>query len=126
MLTVSHNRQVQKRSTELQKAFRWKDRDHNFHYPKDMATRHLFFTLRMIWNHSVPDQLKILPYTEYHFSPFYTVEYMTEAVRHLATELATRKDLTPYYIKCLQKIQGCINIHNETQLLTTGEENHGE
>jgi hypothetical protein len=33
-------------------AFMWKDDDDVFHDPERMETRHIFFTLRMIWNHS--------------------------------------------------------------------------
>jgi hypothetical protein len=78
---------------ELDLNWRWKDRSNNFYYPKDMETKHLFFTLRMIWNHTMP--VKTGKYTLYRFGDFYTKKYMLEAVKHLAIELSKRKDLEP-------------------------------
>lgn len=90
--------------------WQWKDTNDNFHHPRDMETRHVFFTLRMIWNHVVPKEMQIEPFKRYRFSSFYTQEYMEEAVRVLSAELSTRNDLTPYYKKCIQIIVGHLNI----------------
>lgn len=73
--------------------YRWKDRNDVFHKPKDMETRHVFFTLCMIWNHAG------LPPTHdfhrYEFGPYYTVKYMMETVVELMRELRKRTDIKP-------------------------------
>ena len=72
--------------------FQWRTRTGEFLDPKQMEARHLFYTLRMIWNHSAPEELKIRPYKRYRFSVFYTPEYMKKAVHALMNELSTRID----------------------------------
>jgi len=81
---------------EREKTFLWRGRGGKLYNPKDMKTRHLFYTLKMIWNHSAPEDMKFKPYQEYNFSSFYTPEYTTKAVRFLFAELKTRKDILPY------------------------------
>lgn len=74
--------------------FEWRDREGNFHKPENMETRHLFYTLRMIWNHSMPEEFRLTPYNSYRFGDFYTDEYMKRAIRNIAAELTKRKDMT--------------------------------
>lgn len=81
--------------TKVVPTFRWRDTHGEFHDPTCMATRHLFFTLRMIWNHSMPASAQLHPFKAYTFGPFYSRKYMLEAVRALAVELSTRKDIAP-------------------------------
>ena len=76
--------------------FMWRDRNGKFHAPGQMETRHLFYTLRMIWNHSAPKELQIAPFKKYSFSPFYTPEYIIRAVKELSKELGKRKDIHQY------------------------------
>lgn len=78
--------------------FRWRDRKGVHHIPSDMATSHLFFTLRMIWNHSMPLRMHVggPGINRYTFGPAYTVDYMADAVKALAKELDTRSDLAPH------------------------------
>lgn len=90
-------------------SFRWKDRDDVFHNPECMETRHIFFTLRMIWNHSAPKEMVIKPYKKYVFDDYYTKDYMIEAVKHLSYELSKRSDLSPYFVKCLLIIKNHLN-----------------
>ena len=92
---------VSTKSKEAALPFMWKDRRHSFHAPSEMTTKHLFFTIRMIWNHSAPSNLIIHPYEPYKFAAFYTNEYVAEAMFHIYNELMTRDDLMPYFIKCL-------------------------
>lgn len=89
-LTTTDQRGVANRQ-ELADGFSWRDRSYNYHPPKNMETRHLFHTVRMIWNHTMP--LKLEPYNRYKFGPFYTKEYMAKAVRIMVPELATRNDI---------------------------------
>ena len=79
--------------------FRWRDRHANWYNPREMETRHVFYTLKMIWNHSAPDHLKLKPYNHYRFGKPYTTEYMRLAVRALMAELRTRTDLAPKWIE---------------------------
>ena len=88
--------------------FRWKDQHDVYKTPQEMDTHHLYFTLRMIWNHSVPPNMRMLPYQPYSFGKFYTFEYMGEAVKHIYRELKTRKDMRPEWIKGLVHIRKCI------------------
>jgi len=71
--------------------FCWRDRNGVFHPINTMETRHLYYTLLMIWNHSAPEHLKYRPFNEYTFNSFYTAEYFLEAVKAIVPELQTRK-----------------------------------
>ena len=70
--------------------WRWRTKDGNFFRPENMQTTHLFYTLRMIWNHTMPLQL---PGGRYAFSAYYTEAYMKQAISHITPELARRRDL---------------------------------
>ena len=102
------NKPTSIKSGQLMPHFRWRDRFGEFHRPTEMETRHLFFTLRMIWNHTCPEQFQIKPFQEYDFSDFYTTHYFKTAVLALSAELATRNDLEPYFIECLHYIHTTI------------------
>lgn len=48
------------RSKPLAKrTFKWRTAEGEWIAPEKMETRHLFYTLRMIWNHSVPAELRV-------------------------------------------------------------------
>ena len=87
MKPVSANRSIAK--------WEWRDTKGQFHKLATMETRHLFYTLRMIWNHTMPESVKLRPYQHYCFSPFYTAEYMQQAILHIGRELLQRSDLRP-------------------------------
>lgn len=78
----------------ISEPFKWKtSRDE--HIPvASMETRHLFNTVRMIWNHTMPRDAALEPYRRYAFGPFYTPEYMKAAIYHIMRELKTRQDIT--------------------------------
>lgn len=82
--------------------FRWRDRFGNMIPVSELDTKHLFFTIRMIWNHSAPERMRIEPYRQYTFGAHYTPEYMGQAVRAIAIELSHRTDTEPYFIRCLR------------------------
>jgi hypothetical protein len=81
--------------TTPDRGFRWRDRTGKFHRPEDMETRHLFYTLRMIWNHTMPEGYQTQYRNHYIFTSFYTEAYMVEAVYAVGNELFSRNDLTP-------------------------------
>lgn len=74
--------------------FLWRDGSGKLHAPSTMVTRHLFFTLRLIWNHTMPEHAR-LPGNLYTFSPYYKPAYLKDAIRALTIELATREDMQP-------------------------------
>lgn len=75
--------------------WRWKAADGSEWFPEKMVTRHLFFTVRMIWNHSVPPHMRTGPHRRHEFGPFYTQQYMQTAAKLMIPELLKRQDITP-------------------------------
>jgi hypothetical protein len=74
--------------------WRWRDRNGVMHLPSGMLTRHLFHTLRMLWNNSVPAHMRVGSVRLYRFDPhLYPRYYLREAVVHIGRELLSRKDL---------------------------------
>lgn len=62
--------------------------------PASMATTHLFFTLRMIWNHSMPRHMHVgYNVKRWRFGIRHRPSYMRQAIVHLGAELFTRTDL---------------------------------
>lgn len=84
-------------TNEIVKQFKWRTQQDEFLLPKNMGTRHLYHTLRMIYNHTVPAVDRIPPFKHYSFGPFYTTEYIREAVYHLGIELSTRDIRLDWY-----------------------------
>lgn len=84
--------------------YRWKTRTHDFLKPEDMTTHHVFFTLRMIWNHRMPEEARLRPYNQYVFSDFYSDRYLELSIRNLALELAQRPDLLPEWKAILEQM----------------------
>lgn len=80
-------------NTQVDLTWRWKDRDHNMWSPKDMRTSHLFYTLRMIWNNTLPEHMHVGKVKLYRFGSFYTERYMLQAIIHIYDELITRNNI---------------------------------
>lgn len=97
--------------TQAQHPWRWRDRTGQMRDPKRMTTNHLFFTIRMIWNHTMPVSARLRPYISYDFSPFYTKAYMLEAIKHLTPELATRTDMKPEWKRELSRMLDWLATH---------------
>jgi len=67
-------------------------------YPQSMATPHLFYALRMVFNHVVPPVFRVLGPLERDMKRYddvknWSTEYKTRAVEELSKELDTRDDL---------------------------------
>lgn len=90
------NELTKAQTNELINTFRWRTAKGEYLWPKDMRTGHIFNTIKMIWNHSAPDELLFEPFRHYHFGSFYNPTYLTQAVAALSYELAKRHDLTKY------------------------------
>jgi len=94
-----------------------------------MQTRHLFFTIRMIWNASCPEHLQLHPFQGYTFPMYYSKKYMIEGLQNLIPELATRDDMTPYMKKQLLKMiewAGAMREHMEGGYLVSPEKEEEE
>lgn len=83
--------------------FKWRDRNGVKHAVTDMETRHLFYTLRMIWNHTMPGAYR-LPGNLYSFGSYYSEPYMLKAVRAITLELAGRTDMTAEWKRQLKQM----------------------
>ncbi|QIG73282.1 hypothetical protein EVC02_061 [Rhizobium phage RHph_N17] len=80
---------------DVARPFRWRDSTGQDWLPEEMETRHLFFTVCMIWNHHMP--IKTHPhYKRYTFGPFHNERYLQTAIRMLLPVLINRKDLKPF------------------------------
>lgn len=82
---------------KVAKSFMWRMQGGERIYPKNMTTHHLFYTLKMIWNHTVPEHKQIKPFKQYNINwSFYTPEYLANAIRVLSAELGTRENIELY------------------------------
>ena len=84
--------------------FRWVCMDTRVMRPCEMATSHLFNSIKMIWNNKVPIAWRIQPFTEYKGVKKWGTKETKYAVLNLMNELANRSDLTPGMISALQKM----------------------
>ena len=96
--------------SEVALPFLWRDRHGEHHLPARMETRHLFYTLRMIWNNTMPASAR-LPGNLYSFGPTYTREYMLIAIVAIVPELAIRDDMTPEWRHQLQRMIDWVSTH---------------
>ena len=100
--------------------FRWRSHDGAHHDPKNMATRHLFYTIRMIWNNTMPAAAR-LPGNLYTFGPTYHRDYLLQAVKALSQELATRTDMAPAWVEQLQHMLRWLGTPQIATMLKQGE-----
>ncbi len=86
----------QKNSAGVSKppVWKWRTQDGRHFRVKEMATAHLFNTILMIWNHTMPESARFPPFRQYQLGDFYTKAYLVTAVQNIATELVTRDDVT--------------------------------
>ncbi len=110
-------------SSQLQTEFKWRDRKGKTHLVSNMETRHLFYTLRMIWNHSAPINLRLEPYQKYFFSPSkYSATYIRKAAKHIFLELSRRTDLQFLWVKELKFMERNFKNFKEVSKLTCSEQ----
>lgn len=76
--------------------FIWRAADGTRHTPATMTTTHLFWSLRMVWNHTMPAARAFEPYRRWSDVATWPTETRREAADAFARELARRKpdDLT--------------------------------
>lgn len=74
--------------------------------PADMATNHLFCTIRLLWNSFMPRPLSVGTYKAVWFNPkTYTSDYLTTIIKLLYAELQTRTDLHSIHQEQLNDMQ---------------------
>lgn len=73
--------------------FLWISHKGEAHYVTDMATPHLFYSLRMLWNNTVPPAFRVGKFKRYSDIPNWSKDYVQRAINELSTELAARSDL---------------------------------
>lgn len=89
--------------------FLWVDQTGQQWPPELMETRHLFYSLRMIWNHRMPEEAKLHPYKQYDLRR--SDKYLRDAILALTKELATRSDLTDEWRADLQHMINWLSTH---------------
>lgn len=105
------------------KTFRWKDSKDNFHIPAHMETRHLFMTLVLIWNHTMPEDARIFKsgnwtHNLYRLGPHYDMDYLAIAIGSLSQELFKREDLEDAWKATLQRMHIYLLEKYNVRLLT--------
>lgn len=84
------------KAQELIAAWRWRDKAGVYLRPDQMDTGHVFNTLRMIWNHTMPASAVTHDFIRHSFNKFYTKEYLLSAILPLTLELSKRTDMQEY------------------------------
>jgi hypothetical protein len=91
----------------------WIDRQGTAQLPSSMITRHLFYTLRMIWNNFMPPAARVGDFRPYTFDlRTHPPEYLMAAILNLGTELFSRTDLRPDQIFQLDQMRQWIADNN--------------
>lgn len=57
----------------------------------NMAAPHVFYALRMVWNHTVPPAFRVGEFKRYRDVPGWSAKYRREAINQLSAELDQRK-----------------------------------
>ena len=83
--------------------FLWKDRHGRLHDPKDMETRHLFYTFRMLWNHTMPENMRSANYKRWrlHMSE----DYIKQAIKHIGMALSERTDIHSEWVREIERFK---------------------
>ena len=77
----------------MKRIWYWRSSNGIRHRPHEMETKYLFYVLKMLWNHFMPEEARIEPYVERHFGKAYPEEYLREAIQKIGRELLTRRDM---------------------------------
>ncbi|QIG68910.1 hypothetical protein EVB71_058 [Rhizobium phage RHph_Y55] len=104
---------------DVARPFRWRDRTGQDRLPEEMETRHLFFTVCMIWNHHMPVKTHA-NYNRYTFGPYHNERYLQTAIRMLLPVLIMRKDRKPFMDARLKMMANTFFTNGEALLLEGG------
>jgi len=90
--------------------WKWRDRTGKFTSPMQMETRHLFFTLRMIWNNRIPAHMRVGTAVRlYTFSAYYTRDYFAQAILALGQEIMRRSDVADAWREELDQMRSWLS-----------------
>jgi hypothetical protein len=90
----------------ITQSFKWRmSGNHGYIEVTLMTTRHLFNTLRMVWNLTIPEDTQLTKLNYSRLGPTYTPEYIKEAMTRLYSELLGRDDVTPAMLQELQPMR---------------------
>lgn len=85
--------------------FRWRTQFGEMLLPSEMATRHVFYTWLLIWNHACPPALVRKEGRKYDgFGKWYTPARMLTAFGVMMVELQKRNDLSPEFRKIVREV----------------------
>ncbi len=85
--------------------FMWRTKGGDMIAPRDMETRHVFYTWLLIWNHSCPKELVRPEGRRYdEFGAWYTPQRMLTAFGVMTEELKRRHDLTLGFRKVVEEV----------------------
>jgi ribosome-associated toxin RatA of RatAB toxin-antitoxin module len=105
---------------ELAKPFMWRmSNNRGMIAIRAMATRHLFNTLRMVWNMTMPSDATMSTIHYSGFGPEYTADYLKQAMREMYPELLSRDDVTPAMLETLQAMRDYLAKHCKLRIDNT-------
>ncbi len=70
--------------------FRWLTNENQALTPQEMETLHLFHTVRLLWNHTVPEAHQLKPFRQWGLT--LDADEREEAMREMLAELGRRLD----------------------------------
>lgn len=89
--------------------FEWRDRMGDMHKPKNMSSKHIFYTWLMIWNHSAPSSFRIPWGYRYTFDQsLYPNDYMERAF-HVLYNHMKKHSYGPKITEAIKTIEGYIS-----------------
>ena len=98
--------------------FRWMTQDGDVLTTREMSTWHLFNSLKMIWNHTIPIQFRFLPYKPYKGIINWNPKLRRRAISCLFHELTLRPDRTKKMDEVIATMQQYI-LHHKQECLHT-------
>ena len=74
--------------------YRWRTHQGEHVLPSEMETGHLVYSLRMVFNHTVPEEFRVPGGKRWADIDHWPADYLRASVKHLMEEAIKRKDLT--------------------------------
>jgi len=106
---------IQLTEKSLAPRFLWRTHDKRDIAPQEMKTSHLFNTVRMIFNHSVPVEHQIIGCKKWNLVGV-TKEIRLVAIREMLGELSLREDITEDALAQLEHMRLACRILAQTAL----------
>ncbi len=84
--------------------FLWQTQEGEVLRVQDMQTSHIWNSFKMVWNHRVSPEYRIIPFKKYKGIDKMSSARVKWIVQNLVNELGNRDDLTPFMKKTLAQI----------------------